>query len=110
MDVVAFRDKKTVRVVTTKGGTVKADEFPMFYLAEVDPTCSRETVERIFNEFLDLRGTGVVSSADYATVIMGLGAELEEDLELFQGRRLLASSRAGSRRGAVVAGGVQVEL
>ena len=35
-DVAAFRDKKTVRVVTTRDGTVKTDEFPMFYVAEMD--------------------------------------------------------------------------
>ena len=36
LDVAAFRDKKTVRVVTTRDTTMKADEFPMFYLAEMD--------------------------------------------------------------------------
>ena len=36
LDVAAFRDKKTVRFVTTRDCTVKADEFPMFYVAEMD--------------------------------------------------------------------------
>ena len=36
LDVAAFRDKKTVRVVTTWDTTIQADEFPMFYLAEMD--------------------------------------------------------------------------
>ena len=36
LDVAACRDKKTIRIVTTRGTTLKTDEFPMFYVAEMD--------------------------------------------------------------------------
>ena len=41
LDVAAFRDKKAIRVVTTRDTTIRDNEFPMFYLAEMDQEAER---------------------------------------------------------------------